>query len=426
MGRIGFRIRSRLLHKEIPVYVYMYDPRGRRYECKTGFFVVGIDWVGEKQRAKTDKHINFDLNEKLDQLRHHLLRKINAVQGSDANFDRKWLRREIAHCFQRDPRDAQSTLLYHAEHYGERSVLRRSPVSGSLGLKESSGKNLLRFYEILSDYEKLNNRVSYLDEIDEQWIFNFIRYLKVDKDYSINGTSLKLKLLRAILNDARRQGYKVHPYSLYIKAFRMSDQDRRLITLDFNEIEKIKQLEGQLPPELIPYWSWMLIGLYTGQRATDLLRITADHIRIEKNQVLIDILQQKTNQFVTVGVIDPLVVRLLTTALPPPITRFQFNLKIKLLCKLAKIDQLVEGYKLEPKILRKKLGIYPKYQLIASHDLRRSFATNYYGRVPTPILMQITGHTRESTFLQYVNKRTNKDVFAFSFIESLEQLKNQE
>jgi integrase len=40
--------------------------------------------------------------------------------------------------------------------------------------------------------------------------------------------------------------------------------------------------------------------------------------------------------------------------------------------------------------------------LVSSHDLRRSFATNYIGKIPTPILMQITRHSKEITFLSYV------------------------
>ena len=48
--------------------------------------------------------------------------------------------------------------------------------------------------------------------------------------------------------------------------------------------------------------------------------------------------------------------------------------------------------------------MYPKYELIASHAMKRSFATNYFGKIETPILMEITGHSRESTFLSYIGR----------------------
>ena len=55
--------------------------------------------------------------------------------------------------------------------------------------------------------------------------------------------------------------------------------------------------------------------------------------------------------------------------------------------------------------------------LLSSHDLRRSFATNYFGKIETPILMQITGHSKESTFLSYIGTQVNKDTYADAFMK---------
>ena len=43
----------------------------------------------------------------------------------------------------------------------------------------------------------------------------------------------------------------------------------------------------------------------------------------------------------------------------------------------------------------------PKYELIASHSFRRSFASNYYKIIPTPILINTTGQSKESMFLKF-------------------------
>jgi integrase len=68
--------------------------------------------------------------------------------------------------------------------------------------------------------------------------------------------------------------------------------------------------------------------------------------------------------------------------------------------------------------------MYPKYELITSHTMRRSFATNYFGKIETPILMEITGHSRESTFLSYIGENPNKDAVADVFMERLRRLGN--
>ena len=57
--------------------------------------------------------------------------------------------------------------------------------------------------------------------------------------------------------------------------------------------------------------------------------------------------------------------------------------------------------------------------------MRRSFATNYFGKIETPILMEITGCSRESTFLSYNGENPNKDAIADVFMERLRRLGNK-
>ena len=92
---------------------------------------------------------------------------------------------------------------------------------------------------------------------------------------------------------------------------------------------------------------------------------------------------------------------------------------------MAGIDQVIKGNKMSSVTKRVALGMYPKYELITSHSIRRSFATNYFGKIETPILMEITGHSRESTFLSYIEENQNKDAVADVFMERLRRLGNE-
>lgn len=58
---------------------------------------------------------------------------------------------------------------------------------------------------------------------------------------------------------------------------------------------------------------------------------------------------------------------------------------------------------------RMEVGNYKKYELVTSHIGRRSFATNFYGTIPTTYLIYVTGHSTESMFLNYIGK-SNKDL----------------
>jgi integrase len=98
--------------------------------------------------------------------------------------------------------------------------------------------------------------------------------------------------------------------------------------------------------------------------------------------------------------------------MPYKISIQRFNSYLKDLCELAGIDAPTEG-KVYDKVKKRKVAkLYPKYQLITSHTCRRSFATNYYKKMPTPLLMATTGHSKESLFLAYIGEKEDKDADA--------------
>jgi hypothetical protein len=43
-------------------------------------------------------------------------------------------------------------------------------------------------------------------------------------------------------------------------------------------------------------------------------------------------------------------------------------------------------------------------ELVSSHIGQRSFASNHFGKIPTPIIMAATGHKSESSFLKYIGR----------------------
>ena len=55
---------------------------------------------------------------------------------------------------------------------------------------------------------------------------------------------------------------------------------------------------------------------------------------------------------------------------------------------------------------------------LASHDMRRSFATHHYDNGSSVnLIMKITGHKRESTFYEYIGRKPKKDHDAYNFLE---------
>ena len=310
----------------------------------------------------------------------------------------------------------QEVLLTQISNYIKQAPLRRLKRSGSLGLSNNSIKNLKRFYDLIQEFESDFGQSIMLDTIDHMLVNAFKEWLLTEKEYSLNNAGLQLKLLKMICKEAERMSINVNPYTRHIESFTQKSKDRVLQTISFEEIKKIKTIRD-LPSTLENARKWILIGLYLGQRVSDLLALKPFQLRFIENGVYIDINQQKTDKYVTVGVVDKEVIQILKKNFPYPISAQLFNRQIKQVCQIAGINDMVSGYKLCPKTRRKRLGTHPKYSLISSHDLRRSFATNYFGKIETPILMQITGHSKESTFLSYIGTQVNKDTYADAFMK---------
>jgi len=279
--------------------------------------------------------------------------------------------------------------------------------------------NTIRSYDlferIIEDFEDYTGRPVLIEQIDKALVESFTHWMLKVKKYSINNTCHQLKQIKTICKEAERNGIPVNPFAKHIERFRLRKSERIIHTISFEEIEKIKKLKD-LPEELEITRKWMLIGFYTGQRVSDLLSMTSENVRPAVNGLYIDITQQKTNKYVTIGVSDPTTIDVIMNSFPRPMTAIYFNRFIKKVCKLSGMTHTVRGYKNNPETRRKEHGDFPKYELICAHDLRRSFATNYFGKVETPILMSITGHSKETTFLAYIGANPNKDAMADAFM----------
>ena len=92
---------------------------------------------------------------------------------------------------------------------------------------------------------------------------------------------------------------------------------------------------------------------------------------------------------------------------PKPISDQRYNEYIKEVCRIAGIDNLVEGSIKSKQSNRKINGKFEKYKLVTSHVGRRSYCSNFYNKIPTSLLTYNSGHTTEKMFLQYIGKREN-------------------
>ena len=132
-----------------------------------------------------------------------------------------------------------------------------------------------------------------------------------------------------------------------------------------------------------------------------------------EGQKYLEFTQQKTNARMKIPLLKKVQDILFKRGgeFPRKISDVNLNLYIKQVCEISGINEIVYNGKVmvveredKSKIIRKVFGSYPKYELVTSHIGRKSFASNFYEKIPTAYLLNFTGHTTEKQLLTYINK----------------------
>ncbi|WP_417878478.1 tyrosine-type recombinase/integrase [Vibrio sp.] len=247
-----------------------------------------------------------------------------------------------------------------------------------------------------------------IKDINERFKNEFVNYQK-SKGYGQNTIQREFGFIKSFCKHARFLGLETDPQLDALKLDKAKTSKIYLTTKELEEIERKKLKHDYLDNAR----DWLIISCYTGQRISDFLRFNKEMIRIENGKSLLEFTQKKTSKEMTVP-LHKKVLQILEKRngnFPRSISDQRYNDYIKIVCKKAKIKELVEG-SLQQKTengLRKVSGKYKKWELVTSHIGRRSFATNFYGQIPTTYLIYITGHSSEAMFLNYIGK-SNKDL----------------
>jgi integrase len=223
--------------------------------------------------------------------------------------------------------------------------------------------------------------------------------LLLKKCFTQNSVGKYIRALKVMLNEAKREG--VNNENAYSE-FHVFNEEVDNIYLDENELTILKNADLKSTPHLDRVRDWFLLLAWTGCRFSDLEKIARTDIK----DGFITFRQQKTNAKVTIP-LHPVVLKVLEKynyVMPNSISNQKFNDFIKEAAKFAEIDS--------PEVITKTIGgvlksvTMPKYDLITSHTGRRSFCTNMYKHgLPTLMIMSISGHKTEKSFLKYIKVR---------------------
>lgn len=420
MASLKYRIKGS--SKEVSIYCRLSISREKSLEVKTGFSIAPENWSLATNFPKQNSPETKRLFKDLKKLESFVFDALNEAQSIGNSMDREWFEKSIIRCFDREPeKSSEYYLADHIQYIIDNASTRKIAGKNRLGLSASRIQSYKTFKGNIEEFEKAHKSQIKLTELNPSLIEKYKNWLLKQQVYSVNYAGKQLDNLKAVGKDAIRMNIPTNSYVLQMDSFCESDEDRLIITLSNQELQKIKQ--AKMPsPYLENAKKWLLLGCEIGQRGGDLLKLTQDNLRYVEGHLFVDMIQQKTKKEVTIPIGSKEIRRMLENEFPRSISSQNLNNYIKTVCKLSGIDEIVEGKILDKEIGRKVVGKYPKYQLVTSHSFRRSFASNYYKKIATPILMAITGHSKESMFLKYINKQEDRDENAKLFLQYYKQL----
>ena len=371
------------------------------------------------QNSKDIEIINkrLEVNTELNNIKNHILNSVNIFDIK--SIDKDWLQTEINYYY--NPRieaeeveEIPTELLKYFDYFIE---CKKNEISNGTLKKYNVTKHLLERYQG-TRIDKIK-----IADINDRFKIHFENYC-LKNNYALNTISKDLRTIKTVCNHAKHNGIIT---SHQLDKIKTPHHKTEKIYLTFEELQKIENIDKRrLNDNEDNAKDWLIISCYTGQRISDYMRFKKSMIRYEKNKQgvlkpFIEFTQVKTDKLMTVA-LHPKVIEILGKRdgeFPKVISDPKYNLFIKDVCRIAEITEMIKGSKLtdinkdnkkdEVKQYRKEVGTFKKWELVTSHIGRRSFATNFYGTIPTTYLLNVTGHNTEAMFLNYIGK-SNKDL----------------
>ena len=338
----------------------------------------------------------------MDKLSTFINDKYNDGVSEGTEFTGEWLQLQIDVFNKKTPVLELDVLTNYIQKYIDEAPFKQNQNKG-LGLSKGRVQNLKLFKNTILKYEVevLKGKSILVKEVNLQFLEKYKMWM-FGKGYSTNYVGKNIANFRTVCRDAFKNDIETSTQIKNFKGISESKEPQDVIVL--SEAEQYDIKKALLTREaLINARKWLLLGCLIGQRAGDLLSVTIDNIKQLQAGKIIELKQKKTGKLVAIP-LSPSAIEIIESGMPYKISLSRFNEYIKDVCKEAGLDTPTKWRKKENQGEPSVLKISPKHEAVSSHICRRSFATNFYGKIPTPYLMNITAHGTERMFLTYIGK----------------------
>ena len=334
------------------------------------------------------------VKQNIELLESKIISDLNNRKDTDV-INSKWLTRAV------QPRLADKTFIENFKEYIKikEKVLSKHTIIG-----------LNTCVNTFEKFEDDTNTTYYLVSIDRHFKQAFQSWCE-SEGYATSTVKLFLTKIKTVCYHFEDEGEKISPYVRQLTKNIVSKKKEEIF-LTIEEIETIKGLKLE-DKHLDNARDWLVLSFYMAQRYADFMWLTKKNIHDDGT---IRLTQSKTDVKVKI-VITPMeqaIIDKYNGGFPKPLSNALYNQRIKQVCKLAGLNEMIPTISNKAKTsgAKSKATEKPKYELVSSHIGRRSFVTHFYGKMSTADIMLQTGHKTEKIFFEYLNEARDFDVEA--------------
>jgi len=413
MATVTYRLKT---SKSDWASIYVRFKQGKQFdtEATTSLECPTERWSTSKQEVLSTPLLNYkEVNKKLDEFKTYLKNEYENTKVNEQTIiiNNKWLKSKIDLFFNRQNIEEEEKAKIYFTNFIETFIEDSKTKRNRLGnpIKHRTIQHYNTTLNKIIAFQNNHNIKLKIAEIDLDFHGQFITYLEKKEHLNNNTIGGYLDDIKLFCNNATKKGLKI---SNVVKTtdFYSPQNKTNDIYLTEEEVNKIYHFNFDTD-YLDNARDWFIIGLRTGLRISDFLKLTKSNI---DDDGFIYKTTLKTDYPVIIPIHEQVkaILEKRNGNFPRSISDQKFNDYIKTVSEKAGLTEIVEGARMDEKIIiennkknkifRKNNGKYPKFELVSSHVCRRTFATLLYGKLDSLTIMKITGHSTEKQFLSYI------------------------
>jgi integrase len=374
--------------------------------------------------------------QKLIKIKNNIISKFISDHNKGKPIEVKWLKKTVLEFSATlDTKEKIQEVVSIKEDKAEKKRAKKERIENAnllpsaikkMFIKYATNKLELAKYKVtlslLLEFQEYKKQTFKIVDLNQDFANMFKNWAFSEMKYKKSYVNAQLKKLRSsAVNAFENDEEEIIRISKTLRSFKMFKdiyKGKIVNTLNYDELDLIdKKIIKDV--KLQDVKKAILIGCETGLRYSDMNKLIDENIKKVDGIGYWKFRTEKTDAIVQITITKRIIYLIDKYGLPKtnyPANGVKLNIDIKEVCKLSEIDKNTKGSKpivLEvnnKNVIRNVVDLYPKYELMTSRTFRRSFATNYYGKIDTSLIIVITGHATEKQLRAYINNNDETNI----------------